>query len=84
MTVEERLLKEHEAEIDEILTKGYDCLFEALGFVKAQKFISAIMQKGRETPPDYTEWRREHLFEDMTDEELKADILRYAKTHNLE
>ena len=48
MTFEERLLKEHEAEIDEILTKGYDCLFEALGFVKAQKFISAIMQKGRE------------------------------------
>ena len=68
----------------EVMQKGYDLLYDNLGFVNAQKFISNIMQKGRETPPDYTEWRREHLFEDMTDEELQADILKYAKTHNLE
>ena len=29
---------------------------------------------------DYAEWRRKYLFEDMNDEELQADILRYAKT----
>ena len=67
----------------EVKQKGYDCLFDTLGYVNAQKFLMIIRQEGRDAPDDYTEWRREHLFEDMTDEELKADILKYAKSHNV-
>ena len=64
---------------DEIMARGIDCLFDNLGFIDAQKFIVMINRRKE----DYTEWRREHLFEDMTDEELKADILKYAKEHNV-
>ena len=69
---------------EELIRKGIKCLEENLGEVETTEFIAAMMQEGREPPADYTEWRRENLFKDMTLEELNKDILEYAKTHNLE
>ena len=71
-------------ELNEIIEKGMKCLDETLGDIGTTRFIAQIMQEGRESPADYTEWRREHLFKDMTLEELNKDILEYVKTHNLE
>lgn len=84
MTVEERLLKKDAEEIEGIMKKGYDCLFDTLGYVAATKFISRVMQSGREAPADYTEWRRENLFENVSDEKFMSDLKAYAQTHNLE
>ena len=49
-----------------LLNKGMDCLTEHLGLVDAERFISLISSERF----DYTEWRRENLFKDMTVEEI--------------
>lgn len=64
----------------EIWTKGLNCLFENLGFIDAQKFIVMVNRR----KADYTEWRRENLYKGMTDEEILAGAIEYAKTHHLE
>lgn len=65
---------------NEIWTKGLECLFKNLGFIDAQKFI--VMVNSRKT--DYTEWRRENLFENMSEGEFLENAMKYAKTHSLE
>ena len=64
----------------EIWSKGMDCLFDNLGFIDAQKFI--VMVNSRKT--DYTEWKDENLFKDISEEEFIKNAVEYAKTHNLE
>ena len=64
----------------EIWDKGMNCLFENLGFIDAQKFI--VMVNSRKS--DYTEWRREHLFENMSEGEFLADAIRYSNAHDLD
>ena len=64
----------------EIWSKGMDCLFDNLGFIDAQKFI--VMVNSRKT--DYTEWKDESLFKDISEEEFIKNAVEYAKTHNLE
>ena len=64
----------------EIWSKGIECLFENLGFIDAQKFI--IMANSRKT--NYTEWRREKLFENMSEGEFLENAMRYAKTNSLQ
>ena len=67
----------------EIMERGIKLLEDNLGDIETDRFIANIMQKGRETPKDYTEWRRENLFKGMTAEEIHAAAIEYAKTHNL-
>ena len=67
----------------EIMEKGIKLLEDNLGDIETDRFIANIMQKGRETPKDYTEWRRENLFKGMTAKEIHAAAIEYAKTHNL-
>ena len=64
----------------EIWSKGMDCLFDNLGFIDAQKFI--VMVNSRKT--DYTEWKDENLFKDISEEEFIKNAVEYAKTHNIE
>ena len=64
----------------EIWSKGMDCLFDNLGFIDAQKFI--VMVNSRKT--DYSEWKDENLFKDISEEEFIKNAVEYAKTHNLE
>lgn len=65
---------------EELINKGIKCLIENIGYSEANEFLYQIVKSNMEYF-DYTEWRREHLFEDMTDEELQADILKYAQNH---
>ena len=67
----------------EIMERGIRLLEDNLGDIETDRFIANIMQKGRETPKDYTEWRRENLFKGMTAEEIHAAAIEYAKTHDL-
>ena len=67
----------------EIMERGIKLLEDNLGDIETDRFIANIMQKGRETPKDYTEWRRENLFKGMTAKEIHTAAIEYAKTHNL-
>jgi hypothetical protein len=48
---------------------------ENLGLVEAERFISLIHAE----PFDYTEWRRENLFKDISVEELSKSAMEYRK-----
>jgi hypothetical protein len=63
-----------------LLNKGMECLVENLGLVEAERFISLV---GAEHF-DYTEWRRENLFPDMTVEELSNEAMRHRRAKNNE
>jgi hypothetical protein len=58
-----------------LLNKGMECLVENLGLVEAERFVSLI---GAEHF-DYTEWRRENLFQGMTVEELSNAAMQYRR-----
>jgi hypothetical protein len=49
-----------------------------LGTVGAEIFVFTIKS---EEPFNYTEWRRDNLFEDMTADELLNASAEYAKVH---
>ena len=59
-----------------LLNKGIQCLMENLGLVEAERFIALLHADAF----DYTEWRRENLFNDMTVEELLKAAMDYRKT----
>ena len=50
----------------DICIKGFEALASALGDVDAERFIM-LMNRGA---GDYTEWRKTHLYKDMSLEEL--------------
>jgi hypothetical protein len=52
--------------------KGLDLLSTGLGMVEAERFITLILHE----PFDYTEWRKTQ-FDDMSMDELYADIKRF-------
>jgi len=49
-----------------ILDKGIKCLTDGLGLLEAEQFIYILLSQ----PFDYTEWRKSHLFPDMTIDEI--------------
>jgi len=59
-----------------LLNKGMECLTENLGLVDAERFISLINSERF----DYTEWRRENLFKDMTVEEISHAAMQYRNS----
>jgi len=62
-----------------VLKKGYECLMENLGLLEAERFIVLIKKE----PFDYTEWRRDNLFVDMTIEELSDAAQKYCDDNGL-
>ena len=54
------------ATTDAIMVAGMNCLREKLGVVEAEVFLAMI----RENTFDYTEWRRDNLWQDMTLDEI--------------
>ena len=56
-----------------LVQNALNILNEKLGLVETEKFISLI---NRNEGFDYTKWR-EHLFEDMTVEELSKKAMEY-------
>lgn len=60
----------------EIMNKGINCLIQQLGVVETEKFISIINREKF----DYTKWQQ-HLFEDMTLEELNERAAAFSKNN---
>jgi hypothetical protein len=58
-----------------LLSKGFECLTANLGLVEAERFISLLNAE----PFDYTEWRKDNLFPDMTVEELSHAAMEYRR-----
>jgi len=63
-----------------IMNKGMSCLLEKLGTIETEIFISHLLRE----PFDYTKWRRDNLFTDMSLHELNQKAAQYAKDHPLE
>ena len=62
---------------EEVLRKGMECLRERLGIVDVGRFIS--LMNARHWLSDYTEWRNEHLFNNMTGEEISKAAMEYKR-----
>jgi hypothetical protein len=63
------------------MSEGMKALRNTLGTVGAEVFVFTLKA---EEPFNYTEWRRDNLFEDMTADELLNASAEYAKTHRSE
>ena len=60
-----------------IMTAGMRILRETLGIIETEIFIANIKQERF----DYTEWRRDNLWEDMTLEELVNKAAEFERQH---
>ena len=58
-----------------ILSKGMACLMENLGLVEAERFITLIQTEAF----DYTEWRKNNLFKNMTVDALSEQAMAYRR-----
>lgn len=61
-----------------LLNKGMEYLTEKLGLVEAERFIALIQSEKF----NYTEWRKENLFQDMSIDELSKAAMEYRKSRN--
>ena len=61
---------------DQSQERGYGCLFEHLGTIETERFISYILSERF----DYTKWRREY-FGKASVEELSSAAADYEKAH---
>ena len=57
-----------------LLKTGMLVLIEKLGNVEAERFVSLLLRE----PFDYTKWRTENLFVDMTVEEINAEAEKFG------
>jgi hypothetical protein len=60
-----------------IMSRGMNCLLEKLGVLETEIFISHLLRE----PFDYTKWRRDNLYDDMSLHELNQKAAQYAKDH---
>ncbi len=61
----------------EIKRKGFEALFDALGDLGVEKFISLLMRE----PFDYTKWNQE-LWRDKTIEQISREAMQYHSRIN--
>ena len=57
--------------------KGINCLLQELGALETEIFISNLLREQF----DYTKWRRDNLYTDMSLHELNQRAAQYAKEH---
>jgi hypothetical protein len=62
-----------------IVNKGMNCLLEKLGAVETEIFISYLLRESF----DYTVWRRDNLYDDMSLRELNQKAAEFAKDRPL-
>ena len=62
-----------------IMNKGMNYLLEKLGALETEIFISTLLRE----PFDYTKWRRDNLYADMSLHELNQKAAQHAKDHPL-
>lgn len=58
----------------EISYEGFSILFKYMDMIDAERFITLLQREKF----DYTRWR-EHLFEDLTIEEISARAMEYVR-----
>ena len=58
-----------------IMREGMNCLLEKLGAIETEIFISHLLRE----PFDYTQWRRDNLYNDISLHELNRQAAQYAK-----
>lgn len=58
-----------------LLDKGMRCLNSELGILDAERFVTLLLRE----PFDYTEWRKENLFSDMSLDQIIDEADRYCK-----
>ena len=61
-----------------IMSKGMNHLLEKLGVLETEIFISTLLRE----PFDYTKWRRENLYAEMSLHELNQKAAQYARDRN--
>ena len=60
-----------------LLDRGIRCLNNELGIVDAERFVALLLKE----PFDYTEWRKEHLFDGMSIDEIIDEADKYCKNN---
>ena len=60
----------------EVMERGMSCLFEQLGVVETERFISVIIREKY----DYTKWRRS-FFGDATVKEINSAAVNYERSN---
>ncbi|MDR1963271.1 MAG: hypothetical protein LBQ50_05790 [Planctomycetaceae bacterium] len=55
---------------DDILENGMQLLIDGFGLTNAERFVGLVNQRR----VDYTEWRRNHLFPNMTVDDVFANV----------
>lgn len=58
-----------------IMNKGMNYLIEKLGVLETEIFVSHLLRE----PFDYTKWRKENLYTNMSLHELNQKAAQYAK-----
>jgi hypothetical protein len=58
-----------------LLDKGFRCLTNELGIVEAEKFVYLLLSE----PFNYTEWRKDNLFADMSVQEISKAAEKYCQ-----
>ncbi|MCL2380724.1 MAG: hypothetical protein FWC64_03905 [Treponema sp.] len=58
-----------------IMNKGMSYLLEKLGVLETEIFISHLLRE----PFDYTKWRRDNLYDELSLQELNQKAAQYAK-----
>ncbi|MCL2625076.1 MAG: hypothetical protein FWD31_15550 [Planctomycetaceae bacterium] len=62
-----------------IMSDAISCLLEKLGPLETEVFISNLLRE----PFDYTKWQRDHLFQEMSLQELNSQAAQYVKEHDV-
>jgi hypothetical protein len=62
-----------------LLEKGMRCLSNELGILDAERFIALLLRE----PFDYTEWRRDNLFVNMSLDEIIDEADKYCKENEI-
>jgi len=60
-----------------IMNKGMNYLLEKLGALETEIFISRLLRE----PFDYTKWRKDNLYTDISLHELNQNAAQYVKDH---
>jgi len=63
-----------------LLDRGIRCLNNELGILDAERFVALILRE----PFDYTEWRKNNLFVDMSLDEIIDEADKYCKENALQ
>ena len=62
--------------MNELMSRGMQCLTDAMGVVEAEAFISLVIRERF----DYTKWQQAH-FDRLAPDEFHSQALAYADAH---